>query len=119
MLKWNNYSAFKMAEIKFSPEAIADFQQTKEYISEELGSIDAVNNTIQKIMKSIKMLETFPLSGASLTSIVDFKTDYRFLVCGNYTAFYRVENDVVYIIRVLYDKRNFMRILFETQIDEN
>lgn len=50
--------------------------------------------------------------GAPLSAIVDFETDYRFLVCGNYTAFYRFENRTVYIVRVLYGRRDFMRILF-------
>ena len=69
-------------------------------------------DTVAKITKRIRMLADFPESGASLSSIVDFETDYRFLVCGNYTAFYRIENQTVKIIRVLYGRRNFMKILF-------
>ena len=68
--------------------------------------------TIAKITKKIYRLADFPASGAPLSSIVGFETDYRFLVCENYTAFYRIENQTVYIIRVLYGRRNFMQILF-------
>ena len=50
--------------------------------------------------------------GAPLSSIVDIETDYRFLVCGNYTAFYRYDEKFVYVIRVLYSRRDFMKILF-------
>ena len=111
----------KMTEIKFSPEALSDLQQTKTYITEELCSEIAANNTISKILKHIRMLSEFPESGPSLSSIVNFETDYRFLVCGNYTAFYRYEQNTVYIIRVLYGRRDFMRILFNDdppQLDE-
>ena len=101
-----------MAEIKFSPEAITDLQQTKAYITEELCDEQAAISTVAKITKGIRMLASFPESGAPLSSIVDFETDYRFLVCGNYTAFYRIENQTVNIIRVLYGRRNFMQILF-------
>lgn len=101
-----------MAEIRFSPEAISDLQQTKAYISEELCNEQAAVDTIAKITKRIRMLADFPKSGALLSSIVDFKTDYRFLVCGNYTAFYRIENQTVDIVRVLYGRRNSMQILF-------
>ena len=101
-----------MAEIKFSPEAITDLQQTKAYITEELCNEQAAVGTVAKITKRIRMLASFPESGAPLSSIVDFETDYRFLVCGNYTAFYRIENQTVNIIRVLYGRRNFMQILF-------
>ena len=106
-----------MAEIKFSPEALADLKQTKEYITQELCSESAAINTIVKITKNIRMLSQFPKSGSPLSSVVNFDTDYRFLICGNYTAFYRYEQNTVYIIRVLYARRDFMRILFGTTPD--
>lgn len=101
-----------MAEIKFSPEAIFDLQQTQAYITNELCNEQAAVNTIAKITKRIRVLADFPASGASLSSIVGFENEYRFLICGNYTAFYRIENQTVNIIRVLYGRRNFMQILF-------
>ncbi len=101
-----------MTDISFSPEAISDLQQTKSYITDELCNEQVAVNTIAKIMSRIRELAVFPEMGNPLSSIVDFKTDYRFLVCGNYTAFYRFENQTVYIIRVLYGRRDFIRILF-------
>lgn len=101
-----------MADISFSPEAVSDLQQTKAYITDELCNEQAAVNTIAKITSRIRELAAFPEMGAPLSSIVDFETDYRFLVCGNYTAFYRFENQTVYIVRVLYGRRDFMRILF-------
>lgn len=101
-----------MAEIKFSPEAINDLQQIKEYIIEELCNEQAAVNTVSKITKRIRMLADFPESGVPLSSVIDIETDYRFLVCGNYTAFYRVENSMVYIVRILYGRRNYVQILF-------
>ena len=107
-----------MAEIIFSPDALADLKQTRTYITEELCSEQAAINTISKIMKHIRMLADFPESGATLSSVVNIANDYRFLVCGNYTAFYRYKQDKVYIERVLYGRRDFMRILFEEVPDE-
>ena len=101
-----------MADRSFSPEAISDLQQAKAYITDELCNEQAAMNTIAKITGRIRELAAFPEMGAPLSAIVDFETDYRFLVCGNYTAFYRFENRTVYIVRVLYGRRDFMRILF-------
>ena len=101
-----------MAEIKFSPEAIADLKQTKAYITEELCNEQAAVSTVAKITKRIRMLADFPESGVPLSSVIDMETDYRFLVCGNYTAFYRFENDIVFIVRILYGRRNYVQILF-------
>ena len=84
----------------------------KAYIREELCNEQAAIHTLSDIMKRIRILSRFPESGAPLSSIVDFETDYRFLVCGNYTAFYRVERQTVSIARILYGRRNFMQILF-------
>ena len=103
-----------MAEIKFSPEAINDLKQIKTYIAEELCNKQAAKTTISKIMKQIRILEKFPEAGAPLESIVGFSTNYRFLVCGKYIAFYRVEGRTVFILRLLYGRRDFMRILFGT-----
>lgn len=107
-----------MAEIKFSPEAINDLQQTKAYIAEELCNEQAAVNTVAKIIKQIRMLADFPDSGAPLSSVIDMDTDYRFLVCGNYTVFYRVENGAVFVVRILYGRRNFVQILFGEPQDD-
>lgn len=101
-----------MADISFSPEAVSDLQQTKAYIADELCNEQAAVHTIAKITGRIRELAMFPEMGAPLSSIVDFATDYRFLVCGNYMAFYRFENQTVYVIRILYGRRDFMRTLF-------
>ena len=101
-----------MTKIKFSPEAISDLQQIKAYITDELCNEQAALNTIGKIIKKIRMLADFPASGVPFSSIVGFETDYRFLVCGNYMVFYRIEDQTINIICVLYGRRNFMQILF-------
>ncbi len=106
-----------MANIVFSHEALNDLEQTKRYITEDLQSKQAALNTLNKIFKSIRTLSSFPQAGPSLSAIVDFNTDYRYLVCGNYMAFYRYENDTVYIVRVLYGRRDFMRILFGNSME--
>lgn len=101
-----------MANISFSPAALEDMREIKAYITEELCSEPAAIHTVEKIMKRIRQLADFPELGAPLSSIIDLEVPYRFLVCGNYTAFYKTDGSKIYIIRVLYGKRNFMQILF-------
>lgn len=101
-----------MANISFTPDALCDLQKIKAYITDELCSEQAAENTLAKILKRIRQLSDFPELGAPLSSIVDMDVPYRFLVCGNYTAFYKTDGTDVRIIRVLYGKRNFMQILF-------
>lgn len=101
-----------MYKISFSPEAVDDLKEIKQYIKDELCNEQAAKNTVAKILKKIKLLSDFPESGSSLSAIIGFDTDYRDLVCDNYIAFYRIENKNVLIVRVLYGRRNYMQILF-------
>ncbi|MCL1874368.1 MAG: type II toxin-antitoxin system RelE/ParE family toxin [Clostridiales bacterium] len=101
-----------MSNIKYTPEAEDDLAKIKEYISGHLESPIAAENTVAKITKKIRKLEQFPEMGAPLSSIVNIVTDYRFLVCASYLAFYRIDGNNVYIIRVLYGRRDYITILF-------
>jgi len=92
--------------------------EIREYISEELSNPTAAANVLSIITKRIRELAELPLMGAPLSSIIDLETGYRFLVCGQYTAFYRYEDGTVYVDRVLYGRRGFVRILFGDIADE-
>lgn len=49
---------------------------------------------------------------ADLYSVTDFGSDYRYIISGNYRVIYRYKHDTISIIRVLYGKRDFMKIIF-------
>ncbi len=101
-----------MPAILFSPEAKKDLHDIKKYISEELESPMAAQNTVSKIIKAIRNLQDFPSSGTPLSSIIDIETQYRFIVSGNYLVFYKEDTPAVRIIRILYGKRDYLNILF-------
>ena len=107
-----------MVRIQFTPDALEDLKQIKKYITDDLCSEQSAINTVDRILKRIRQLEAFPEIGAPLSSIIAIEVPYRFLVCGNYTAFYKFENNEVHIIRILYARRNFMQILFGKNADE-
>lgn len=82
------------------------------YITEELENPDAALATVSRITKKIRILKEQAFSGTPLSSVADTESDYRFLVSGNYLVFYRAYGKDVYIDRVLYGRRDYMRILF-------
>ncbi len=98
--------------IEVTPEARNDLRQIREYISVELDNENSASKTVGNIIKSIGRLSELPEIGAPLNSRIGEKTDYRYLVSGNYNVFYRIESQTVKIIRVLNARRNFMAILF-------
>ena len=101
-----------MNKIHYSPEARDDLVAIKKYIGVELVNPSAAKNTVDKIAKRIRDLRQFAEIGSLLSSVIDIDTDYRFLVCGNYLVFYRVIVTDVYIVRVLYGRRDYLAILF-------
>lgn len=102
-----------MATVLFSPEALNDLEEIKSYIQDDSENDIAAANTLKKIFDRILELESFPKMGALLNSVTNTDNSYRYLLCNNYTAFYRIEKDSVYIVRVLYGRRDYLRILFE------
>ena len=101
-----------MIKFYISPQAKSDIEEIKEYITIELDNPIAALNVVSKIMKSMKQLIEFPDMGALLSSVIEIPTNYRFLVSGNYLVFYRHERDSLYVVRVLYGRRDYISILF-------
>lgn len=102
-----------MFEIKVAPQAAEDLLEIKNYIENELQNPIAAENTILKIIETYENLVDFPDLGIPVERYVSFPTDYRFLLANNYSIFYRIEDNFVKIIRIIYSKRDFVRILFE------
>ena len=99
-------------KVQYSPEALNDLDEIWEYILLELGNPDAAENVVNKMMDTIDALEDFPERGAPLSSVAEVESDYRFVLSGNYIAFYRVEGKTVQVDRVLYQARDYLRVLF-------
>ncbi len=99
-------------KIHYSEESRRDMDEIWDYIALELQNRPAAQRVIDGILDAVDLLETFAERGAPLTSIADAKTDHRFLVIGHYLVLYRVSNGEVYVDRVLYGRRDYLRLLF-------
>ena len=99
--------------IFYSASARRDLDEIWEYIASELKSSSAAENTINKIMNEVDQLQDFAEVGTMLSSLIDIESNYRFLVSGNYLIFYRVNNNDVYVDRILYGRRDYIKVLFD------
>ncbi|NLD10217.1 type II toxin-antitoxin system RelE/ParE family toxin [Aminicella lysinilytica] len=102
-----------MSNLRLSSEAQNDLSEIKKYITEELENPKAVLSTVKNITKSIRILIDHPMAGEQLSSVANVDDDCRFLVSGNYIVFYRISNSNVYVDRVLYGCRDYLRVLFD------
>ncbi|MBU4438220.1 MAG: type II toxin-antitoxin system RelE/ParE family toxin [Acetobacterium sp.] len=107
-----------MTRLQISPEARDDVLLIKEYIAEELGnpqaSIELMRKITAKMRNLIDQLQLVP----SLTSRIAMQTNYHYLSCQNYMIFYWCEDDLVFVSRVLYGRRDYLRILFKDLLEE-
>ena len=108
-----------MISVALSPEAEKDLLQIKDYITDELENPAAANRILSEITKRIGKLADFPELGRMIEAIVPLESEHRVLVCGNYLAFYLLEENMVLVDRILYGKRDFVRILFDELPREN
>lgn len=97
--------------IDYSPKAVNDLQVLKNSIMEKFCDEDLVKDVISDIVENIRNLEIFPGMGKKLIISGNIEVGYRYLFCRKNYIFYRVENESVYIVRILHEKQDFIRIL--------
>ena len=109
-----------MFQIRFTPQAVADLEEIKRYISSDLLNPQAATTLLAHIFEKIRTLSAMPRTGARLrTEIPSLKT-YRSIPCKNYLVFYRTEARLVSIIRILYARRDYLGLLeSDTKDDES
>ena len=98
--------------LKFSPEALRDLDKIYNYISNTLNSPVAADHTVNKILGKTDFLAENPEIGTQLFFENDLYSGYRYMVSDNYLVFYRISGDSVYVDRVIYGKRDYMKLLF-------
>lgn len=101
-------------KVVFSPLSLQDLDDIWDHIASELASPLAAEDTVKGILDVTSHLAAFPYMGAPLESRWGRGSGYRFVISGNYLAFYRVTRDTVHVDRILYSRRDYMHILFGT-----
>ena len=101
-----------MNKVFISPEAARDLSQIKQYISIELKNRGAANRIVGTILKELRALERYPLQGPSIEALTGFQTDLRLLLCGKHIALYKIENETVFVARIIDARQDYLRVLF-------
>lgn len=78
----------------------------KQYIKYNLQEPKIANKLISNIRKSIKNLKDNP----EIYTIIDDDMIRKFIV-GNYIIFYRIKNDSIEIVRIMYERKKCINLL--------
>ena len=98
--------------IVYAPLALEDLDAIWDYLSIECGSTSAAIKVTDAIISRIDLLSDFPESGMRVDARCIVHSNYRFVVSGHYLAFYRAENECVYVDRILDSRSDYLRKLF-------
>ena len=98
---------------RFTEKAEQDFDEILRYISYDLANPIAAQNLGKKIFDKIDTVRSFPESCELVDN--EFLSDktVRKMLVDNYVVYYKASHDekCVYIVRIVYGKRNLDEIL--------
>jgi len=90
-----------MSRVTWTPQAIADLESIRSYISRDSHLYAAV--VVEQIIRTVGRLEAFPESGRNVPERPD--TGLRELLCGNYRIVYRTVGEWVEVLTVFHGAR--------------
>lgn len=76
-----------------------DLKNIKEYIAED--NEETAVKVIREIYTQFEKIQQFPYMGTDLAKRVSFRTDYKYVVCGNYVVLYKTRKEYIEIYRVV------------------
>lgn len=98
-------------KIRYTPAAMRDMDEVWDDVYEISKESDIADQYVNDFIDEIEKKKQFPLSGIPII--------YRGLFTGfyavnfkKYKAFYRVYDSYIEIIRIIMEKRDYMKILF-------
>ncbi|MBR1757357.1 MAG: type II toxin-antitoxin system RelE/ParE family toxin [Lachnospiraceae bacterium] len=97
-------------QVKYSSAAIRDLDRVWMGVYEACHDFDTTARYLDGLLDKVEAKAAFPKSGSPLYYQNSF-TGYYFVVFKAYMAFYRVEDDIMFVDRVLFGRSDYMRVL--------
>lgn len=98
-------------ELKIFPLAQQDMEQIFDYIAVELCNPTAAIGQINDFEKALENVCVFPESYPYINNEYVKDKSLRKLTVNNYIVFYRIKENEIQVIRVLYGMRNYESLL--------
>lgn len=102
-----------MYRLEYLPVARQDMIEIVRYISQELKNPDAAEHLAVQMIRAAEAVLKFPYSTPAYHPIRPLKHEYRKISVQNFLMLYWVEEEkkTVTIARVVYEKRNYDKML--------
>lgn len=98
-------------KIEYSKDSKQDLIGIKQYIKYNLQEPKIAENLINKIREEINKLKDNPEIYSIIDEDIIKKLEIRKIIVDNYIVFYRIKNEVIEIVRIMYGRRNWISLL--------
>lgn len=102
-------------KLKYSPDANDKLRELKKQIAATYGNQVAIK-ILSKITSDMRGLQDNPEKGPSVEALLGIPTPYRFLHVEHNYAFYRLEEDTVFVTDIYNERENFMWEMFRVNL---
>ena len=103
----------KKYEVLISDKANDDLEAIYTYIAETLLSPETAADQYDKIAEAILSLEVMPKRIKLMDSEPEHSEEVRAMIVDNYTVFFVIRVNIVYVTRVLYGASDISKRLLE------
>jgi len=97
-------------KLRYTPAAILDVQEIRDYIQDVLLKLDAAQNVLKNIADSCAKLKNQPYMGVELRKKLGREIDGYCIITGKYIVIYDVD-EAVSILRVLDTRTDYVKVL--------
>lgn len=98
-------------KIEYSRDSKQDLVRIKKYIKYNLQEPKIAENLINKIRDGIEKLRDDPEIYSIIDEDIIKRLEIRKILIENYIVFYRIKNQTIEIVRIMYGKRNWISLL--------
>lgn len=99
-------------DVRFLDDALADLDEIILHIAQD--SKAAALKVHDMIIEKAEKLSKFPKLGREVPDKKLAELGFRMLISGSYLIFYKIDDDVIHIHRVIHGARNYPMLFGET-----
>ncbi len=103
-------------KIHITKKASEDLDETLDYIEFALKNKACVDFLLESIVKELQNLSHFPFSHTLFGYAISQDLEIRYFTIEKYLIFYAVSNETITILRILHEKRNWLKIINQLKL---
>lgn len=96
-------------KIVFSKKSEQQIDEIYQYVLSKSNDEDTAKQYVNELIDKTEILKKHAFIGRQLEIIDNIVTQYRFLIYKDYLMFYRVDENKVYIDRILSSKTDYVK----------